>query len=181
MIPTSRGFTLIELMATMAVAVILLTVAVPGFQELIAGNRMGSNSHRLLSAFNGARRAAVDFASTATICTSDDGQNCCDAEDDGACDWAQGWIVFADRNGNGVPDLEEIVSVTGALPSSLQIAGNDSSDNQITQVAYTPIGVLATPALLTFDLCDSGRSGEVGRQITINAGGRARATTLDCS
>jgi prepilin-type N-terminal cleavage/methylation domain-containing protein len=41
----SKGFTLIELMVTLAVAGILLTIAVPSFQEFIASNRISTEAN----------------------------------------------------------------------------------------------------------------------------------------
>ena len=54
-----RGFTLLELMVTVAVAAILATVAVPGFRDLIQNNRVTTQTNELVSALNFARTEAV--------------------------------------------------------------------------------------------------------------------------
>jgi type IV fimbrial biogenesis protein FimT len=53
------GFTLIELLVTLAVVVILATVALPGFQHMLADNRVRSGYNEVLIGLNVARSEAI--------------------------------------------------------------------------------------------------------------------------
>ena len=53
------GLTLIELLVTLAIIVIMATVAVPGFQSLIASSRLTADHNELLAGLNLARSEAV--------------------------------------------------------------------------------------------------------------------------
>lgn len=173
--PAVNGFTLIELMITLSIAAILLTVAVPSFQEMLSNNRMSSSQLLFLNAINAARRAAIDHGATGTICASDGGVTC------NTTDWTKGWIVHVDRNGDNALDPSEIIVVKDDLPPTLQIQ-NVPSNTIVDQIVFSSTGVLTPPGTtLIFYLCESGRSGETGRRINISAGGRARREELTCS
>ena len=55
----SRGFTLIELMVTLTVMAILLSIAAPSFTSLMAANRMSTQTNEFIGALNLARSEAV--------------------------------------------------------------------------------------------------------------------------
>jgi type IV fimbrial biogenesis protein FimT len=64
------GFTLIELMVTLAVAAILLMIAVPSFQHLILSNRLTTSANALVDAVNTARMDAIKSNATTQFCGS---------------------------------------------------------------------------------------------------------------
>lgn len=55
----TRGFTLIELIVTLAVVVILSTIAVPGFQTVIASSRLAADHNEIVTGLATARSEAV--------------------------------------------------------------------------------------------------------------------------
>ena len=68
-----RGFTLIELMITLAVAAILLTVAVPSFQTLIKRNALTARTNNFIADLHFARGEAAKRGSDVSVCPSSNG------------------------------------------------------------------------------------------------------------
>src|SRR5688572_16029390 len=84
------GFTLIELMVTIAVASVLLGIAVPSFNQLIVTNRLTAQANEVVSAINFARSEAIKRNTSISFCrTSSATATTCAAS---AGNW-QDWIV----------------------------------------------------------------------------------------
>lgn len=87
---TMRGFTLVELMVTVAVLAILTTIAVPGFRDTIRRNRVSAASNALFADLHYARAEAINRGQLVSLCPSSDGSNC--SADGNA--WEAGWLVY---------------------------------------------------------------------------------------
>jgi prepilin-type N-terminal cleavage/methylation domain-containing protein len=94
------GFTIIELMITIAVLGIGLAIGVPGMQQFILDNRLVSQINTLNSALALARSEAVKQNLLTVTCVSTNGSTCANNTA-----WTKGWIIFADRDGDLTPDL----------------------------------------------------------------------------
>jgi len=87
-----RGFTLMELMTSVAVLGVLTAVAVPSFTNMINRNRLASQSNELLSAIQFARIEAIRSNARVTFCGSDSAT--ADGEDDCADGARPYWVVI---------------------------------------------------------------------------------------
>lgn len=91
------GFTLYELLTTMLIVGVILTVGVPNMREFRQNSRMTSTANNLHQAFHLARTESTRAKENITICASAD-PLAADADCDGT--WDQGYIVFVDTDGN---------------------------------------------------------------------------------
>ena len=107
---TARGFTLIELMATLSVVAITLTLGVPSFNGLRASMQRTQAALSLTSAFTLARSEAARRGVSVTVCPSANGTSCVSG---GSTDWSSGWITFTDIDGNATIDsgTDELLNV----------------------------------------------------------------------
>lgn len=163
------GFSLIELMITLAVAAVFATLAAPSFQAMIMNNRLTSIANDLLADLATARNEASKRRGRVTLCKNDNA-GAADTACSTSSSWSDGWLVFVDTNNNGTLDAgETILRVHQALPFGVTVAITGFGNF----VQAKPVGTFAP--LGTFKLCD-GRAGNFGRQITIAATGRPSVT-----
>jgi len=165
----NTGFTLIELMLTLVVAVILVTVAIPGFRSLIQNNRSATQANELLTAFILARSEAVKRGSAISACASSDQSTCA-----ASTNWATGWIVFTDDAGTaGVLDSTDVlIRAWGSLKGSPTLVG--AANN----VQYQPTGLVAATNTFTLTMPDC--TGNQVQTININAVGSGHIGTSAC-
>lgn len=126
------GFTLIELMVTISVAAILLTVGIPSMLDLIKTNRRAAAANSLVAEIQRARGTAASRGLVTMLCHSTDSSSCSGQADP---DWANGWILFIDDNqdatndptdGNGIKDAGEDVVSTIAARNGVTMPSNRS-------------------------------------------------------
>lgn len=172
---TSRtsGFTLVEMLAVIAVTAILIGASAPSMKALMDSVKLSAASNNLLGALLMARSEATKRGGRGVVCKSADGVSCALAGG-----WEQGWIVFHDANNNGARESgEAILRHEQALSSSLRVTGNL---NVARYVSYAPSGgtrlVGGGFQAGTITVCNqSAQSGEA-RQIILSSSGRPRVS-----
>ena len=177
-----RGFTLIELMVTISLVAVLITLGVPGMQQMMRSNARASSSNELISTINQARSEAVKRNTEVSLCPSTNGTSCT-----GGTAWAGGWIAFVDDDLDGVAEAndgngtwntgEEILTVVSALSNTTTI------NSSFTTITYRPNGRMRTSASAEqaeFILCDAqGVSDATAVLIWISGRPQSSDTDLD--
>lgn len=116
MSPRNAGFTLVELMITLAVLAVLVAIGFPSFQSSMRSNRVATSTNEMIASVSLARSEAVRNNRGSSMCGSASGTAC-----DGT--WNDGWIVWADANANGTVDAGETVLRYTQGNDKLQITG----------------------------------------------------------
>jgi type IV fimbrial biogenesis protein FimT len=163
------GFTLIELMVTLAVLAVLAAIAFPNFQNVIRSNRVATTTNELLASLSFARAEAIKNAHGAGVCASTTGSSC-DGED-----WGSGWLIWADSNGNGSFDAGEDVLRFSAMSPQIQGAEDDlvvSFDGRGRRRSLVAQAIVLRP-----DECGSQ---ELQRTISINQTGQTKVAKGAC-
>ncbi|MCK5918507.1 MAG: GspH/FimT family protein [Cocleimonas sp.] len=159
----SKGFTLIELITTIAVAAILAAIAIPSFATILKNNAMVTTNNKILAALNFTRSSAITNGASATLCKSNAQSTDCDS----TASWEDGWIVFNDTNGNAQVDTNEVIlNVYQGIKGDLTISYRHSRlvyNNDGFSMGYAGV----------FLLCDS-RGNSAKKGIIISSNGRPR-------
>ncbi len=171
----SPGFSAIELMVTLVVALIVVGLAIPVFSRISAQNHLATTANDFASAFTMARQSAVQLGAPVALCAGDDAGCFSDV------DWSQGWLAFVDRDQDGTLDASERVLYTGsASRSDVLVAGN-----QVMQkpVIFTPMGFALQPsgafAAGTLRVCVTAPIENNARNLVLSKPGRLRVEPVD--
>ncbi len=154
-----RGYTLVELMVTVAVMAVVLAVATPSFTSVVNGNRLATQTEELVSSIQFARSEALRMSQPVTLCQTADGSTC------GAAPAGQmQWIVLA--NGTVVRSfaIKPPVVLSGTT-NTVRFLANGMAD---ADASFTMCIVTTLPA-------------ENQRVVSLPVGGRAAVARRDGS
>ena len=165
----SKGFTMVELMVTIAVLGVLLAIAVPSFSAMIRNNRSQAVANELVAALNLARAEAVKRGARVSLCPSSNGTSCSGSS------WAIGWIAFVDTAASDTaasPTVGTILSRREAASTGAVAAG-------ASFIRYSGLGFAPVRADIT--VRSTGCTGLNARTISFSASGRIRVQKVNCT
>jgi type IV fimbrial biogenesis protein FimT len=174
------GFTLLEMMFTIALLAVIVGVGVPNLRDFVRNSRMTAAANDIVTDFNLARSEAVKRRVPVTLCKSQDLANC---DDDDAEGPFNSWIVFVDDadpaeasafDGNGQVDtvdgVDEVVLRQRTLPDTITVLKRADQ----LRVTFLPSGFPETEAarIERLLLCDV-------RGNVVGAGGDSTARAIE--
>lgn len=164
----NKGFTLVELIITVVIAAILLTVVVPGFTDFINSNKLATDVNSLITSIHFARSEAIKRNGFASICGGSSGE--CDLN------WNDGYRVFIDDNNNCVLDNgEAIVRVSSALTDNEKLTAAGCVTFRASGGKSGGSNNFNNP---DFVICNTNLANNNGKQVFINPLGGPRVATV---
>ncbi|MGJ8690152.1 MAG: GspH/FimT family pseudopilin [Gammaproteobacteria bacterium] len=160
-----QGFSLVEMILTLAIVGILISLSVPNLTSLLRQNEVSIMQKTLILHVNLAKSSAANSGHIVTLCPSSNGAEC-------AGSWTQGSMLFIDKNANRRVDPEDRI---------LRIRRQDISHGKLEWRAFgrrqylqfNPIGYLLHQNG-SFTYCDNSGDPTLTRQLVVNSVGRVR-------
>lgn len=163
---TQQGLTLVELMITLAIATILVTMGVPAMGNMMDANRSAAYINQLSSALQMARHQAYKQRRTMVVCPANN------SGDDCGTDWNQPLLIFADSAGGNLIRQVEI------LPAGFELKWTPPSGFNHDYIAFGADGSTAAADLNPSDgkltLCHNSNDLEKARGLSLNLPGRVQ-------
>ena len=160
-----RGFSLVELLTTIGIATILLSIAMPSYRTITMNSRQAGTVNELVAGMHLARNMAITLNARVTVCASSNGISCQSVA------WHEGWITFHDLDNDQVRDVNETILGMGSEVDSISIESSQFP-NAFT---YRPNGRVMNGFLGTntreFALCDTRGSGHA-KVVILDISGR---------
>ena len=168
---SNRGFTLVELIVTLAVAAVLLGVGLPAFTGFLSQQRLSAQLEDFVIAVALARSEAMNLRTDVFVVARDAAVD--------TNEWGNGWCVTTGADCAGA----DVIRQFETLGDRATMDGRDDLDTAIA-VAFDERGVMnAAPGTSTFTvrLCSTNASEPIGREIDISIVGRTSTGRIDCT
>ncbi|MCK7576248.1 MAG: GspH/FimT family pseudopilin [Chromatiales bacterium] len=162
-----RGFTLVELVVTVSLVAILISIGVPSFQNLIRNNRAIAITNDLVLAIQLARSEAVKQQREMTLCR----RNAVGDDCENGADWSAGWLIC---QLNHTKTCEEPVIQVWGPPRGSPVLSGPSPGIEFARTGEPRL----SPVTFTLRLLNC--TGDEQRTLIVNAAGFVSITRSAC-
>lgn len=186
------GFTLVELMVTVSIASILVTLAVPSLKSMVDRNRVDTITSELVTALFFVRSEALKRRMDVILCVQNAAGTACEPQATGKTyDYANGWIIYMDCNDNGTYDAgtlkcdidnngtnetTELLHVHEKLNTNMTVTGNS---NYTAEIGFSMNGrIKGIGGSLTVDLLSVNDNNVDAKKIVVSNSGRIRTEII---
>jgi type IV fimbrial biogenesis protein FimT len=171
----ATGYTLIELMAVLAIASTLLVVAIPMFRTQVQNGYMSAAATDLLSTFMSAKAQAIGRNYPVTVCISNNAPDPADLDCANNGQWEDGWLTFVDINRSDTFDAgDEVVQVHPPLADKITARSSRTGEGTLeNSVTYRPNGHTNLNATRELFICNSAKYGVTARVLIVSILGKA--------
>ena len=160
------GFSLTELMVTLAAAGLLMGIAIPEFTTMVAGQRASARINAVAGAIQTARHLAITHNTVVTLCPGQ-GPVCA-----GRNHWHEGMLIFADADSDRrVDDGEFVGARLPKLNAGETIVWRSFGNRSYLRFRGTGLTDWQPG---NFQYCPADKDPRFSRQLILNAQGRVR-------
>lgn len=164
---SEQGFSLVELMAVLAILSTLLLVAAPSFVDTIKNSRMRTESYAIRSSLANARSEAMTRRAPVIVCKTTDLATC-DTDND---PWSTAHLAFVDDNNDGAVDSGELFLVR-EHNDSVEVVFRAFTGSPANRVRFSSRGD-SLGSSGTFTVCDD-RGAAAAKAVILNNAGDVR-------
>ena len=98
----ARGYSLLELLMTISLAALILTLGLPSFADLAARQKQTVEINALFHAVHLARKESIMRKKVVSLCPSFDGRSCTPGRD-----WSGGFLMFQNTDRDEPPQVDD--------------------------------------------------------------------------
>jgi type IV fimbrial biogenesis protein FimT len=128
-----KAFSLIELMVTVGIAGIVLSIAVPSMSEFIKNERLTTATNTLISDLMLARSKALEMNQPVILCPSSNLTSCSSTSN-----YEDGWIVGVDGDNDGSIGSTDLIKVQQAIGKDVYIKDGGLKAIVFNEKGFTP-------------------------------------------